>query len=309
MIPRSRLTSRQSKRFVERKKLYLTLTIVLVAICVGTCGFSLVKLINLNAFSIQIVQVSGAGDDIKPTLEAAALDAVQGNYLGILSKSSTLIYPVRAVRDSVLKSSPRIASVSVSRQGLQALVVSITEKTPAALVCANLPDFEGNSLMFGNSNDCYFADDSGYIYGAAPSFSGDIYNRYYVPNLTDNASSSSVIGTFATSTGQFRALQGLFAELKDASIGAKAMLMKASGEFELYVRNPDQGGGDATASSSDSDMAVIYFNDSHPLSGQSSNLLSFWKNMRDTAASKREPLSFEYVDVRYGSNVFYRLNK
>ena len=315
MNHRSHLVSHQSKRFVERKKLRNLIIICLCLVIFGTGGFSLVRLIDLNAFDIQSVKVDGADSNISPTVQAAALDSIQGEYLGLLSKSSTLLYSAKAIKDSVLRSSPRIASVSVSRQGLQALVISVKEKAPAALVCANLPDFEGNALSFGDSDDCYFADDSGYLYGTAPSFSGDIYNRYYLPNLTDNASSSAVVGTFATSTGEFAVWQGIFADLKNASIAAQAMLVKGGGEYELYVNNPSQIGdavGNTTASSAasstDSDMAVIYLNDGSPLPEQISNLVSFWKQMADTASAKHQPLSFEYIDVRYGSNVFYRLN-
>ncbi len=305
MIPPSRFKSRQSKRFVERKNTRLILIASLMVICLVTFGFSLIRIVNLNLFEIQYVTVSGADGDISPSLQAAALDAVSGDYWGIFSKASTFFYPAKAVKDSVTKASPRIASVSVKRQGLQALVISVEEKAPAALVCANLPDFTGNSLSFGDSDSCYFADDTGYIYGAAPSFSGNVYNRYYVPDLTDGTS-SLIVGQMATSTTEFHALQTLFADLKNTSIAAEAVLIKAAGEYELYVRNPSQSN---LASSSDSDMAVIYFDDSRSFSEQLSNLVSFWKNMTETAAAKHLSLSFDYIDVRYGTNVFYRLNK
>ena len=84
----------------------MTLTIVLLVICAGTFGFSLVKFVNLNAFDIQDIHVTGADNDISAKLEASALEAIQGRYLGLFSKSSSLLYPAQAVKDSVLKSPP-----------------------------------------------------------------------------------------------------------------------------------------------------------------------------------------------------------
>ena len=306
MISRSRLKSKQSKKYVERTKMQIILVSLLSIFCLAIYGFSLTRFINLEVFDIRAFNISGADPDIAPQLEAAAIDALQGEYLGALSRSSTLVYPSRALQSVLEKASPRIFSVSLKRRGLQALTISVKEKTPAALVCANLPDFDGSALSFGESDNCYFADQTGYVFKAAPSFSENIYNRYYLPNLASNISSSDPTGTFATSTEEFLALQGLFKELKSLSIAAEAILMKDAGEYELYVRNPSQTG---TASTSDSDMAVVYFDDSRPFKEQISNFISFWKDMTDKAYAKHEPLSFEYIDIRYGSNVFYRLNK
>lgn len=302
----SRLTSLQSKRFVERKKTRLTVMGVLCLIILGTAAFSAVKLVNLQWFSIQRVYVIGPDQDIAPSLEAAVLDAIQGSYAGLFARSNTFLYPSNAVVRAVLGVSPRIASVSIHRAGLQALAISVTEKAPAAIVCASLPDFSDSSQSPDQSADCYFADGTGYIYGKAPTYSGSVYNRYYAPDLSGDAASTTPIGSFATSTAEFDALQSLFADLKAASIQASAVLIKDGGEYELYAQNPSQT---ADASSTDGNLTVIYFNDARPFADQMVNLISFWKQMTDTARAKDKPLSFEYIDVRYGSNVFYRLNK
>lgn len=306
MTPHSHLKRTQSKKFVERRK--TRVAIIIVGICALVTGgtYCLTRLINLNIFTIQHVTVSGADSDITGSIQSAALATIQGDYLGLVSRANTFFSPLIAVKNAVMKASPRIATVDVHRAGLQALLITVTEKTPAALVCAGLPDFAGNTLSLGQDDNCYFADASGYIYSDAPSFSGDVYNRYYVPSLADVASSTDVVGSYATSTDEFSALQKLFNDLKSASIDASAVLVKDGGEYELYVRNPSQT---LEASSTDSDMAVIYFNNARPFSEQLINLVSFWKKMLDNARAKHEPLSFEYIDVRYGSNVFYRLSR
>lgn len=306
MIQRSRPASRQSRKFIERRQSRLVLSLALSMVAMATCLFVVSQLTRLDFLTLSEAKVSGADPDISASLEAAALDALKGSYLGLFNKANFLIYPRRAVVEAVTKASPKVVSADVQIQGLRSLVVSVKERAPAALVCLGLPDFLDGELSFGSDDDCYFADDSGFIFAPAPAFSDGVYNRLYVPDLAETASTTSVIGLLATSTAEFRALRSVYDQARSASIQGVATLIKGGGEYELYIHNP---GRNPSATSSDSDLAVVYFNNSRSFAEQFSNLILFWKKMVAPVASKKEPISFEYLDVRYGSNVFYRLNK
>ncbi len=244
------------------------------------------------------MHIYGADADIIPSLEASALQALEGNYLGIFSRGSSFTYPVRDIVRRIKSASERIATVEVKRNNLHELAVSVTEKAPAALVCANLPDFSGNTISFSDLDTCYFADASGYIFMPAPSFSGQVYNRYYIPEISDMASSTRpVLGMRATSTAEFNALQSVYEQTSAAGINVAAILMKAGGEYELYAHNPTR---------QTSELAVIYFNNARPFSEELANLISFWDKVSVAARAGKEKPVFEYIDVRYGSNVFYR---
>ena len=64
----------------------------------------------------------------------------------------------------------------------------------------------------------------------------------------------------------------------------------------MYILNPDKS------------IAIVYLNDSRSLSDELSNLLSFWTYMVVNPRVTKTPPSFDYIDVRYGTNVFYRVN-
>jgi cell division septal protein FtsQ len=298
MRPHSRLTSNQSKKFVERRKTRYAITGALAVAVVGIGVFFLWEFTHLRALQISDVEISGADNDISPLLKQAALATLEGDYAGFFPRTNIFLYPRSAVAKAVAAAAARIDSVKVDRAGLTALAVSVTEKSPAALICPYLPDWNGTTLSEDGSAPCDFADASGHVVRSAPSFSGQAYNRYYVPALNDLATTSgSLTGLYATSTAEFAALQTFYDGVRAAGIAAEAVLMKDRGEYELYAPNPA------------GDTVVIYFNDSRPFSEELANLVSFWTQLSSDARSKNERLDFDYIDVRYGSNVFYRLVK
>lgn len=292
---RSRFISRQSRRFTEKRHLRRWVGSVSAVLAIASWLFVLSRLSSLSTFTIQAVNVSGADSDIAPSLQAVALQAIQGDYAGLFSKSNSFIYPRKKIRLAVESASPRIESVSVRRDGLSALVISVVEKAPAATVCASLPDFDDAGQPSSDPADCYFADATGRIFATASSSPGVALHRYYVPALSDSSSATtSLVGQYATSTGEFQALQSFYDGARQAGLDPRAILIKDSGEYELYALASDM---------------VVYFNDSRPLPEELSNLTAFWITMTDAARAKKEKLDLDSIDVRYGSNVFYRVAK
>jgi len=332
MRPHSRLTGRQSKRFIEKRNNRTIITVVLFLFCLALFIYALMEFTKLPFLTISNITVHGADADIMQALESSAGGSLQGKYLGIFDRANTLIYPKAALVNAIKESSARIESVKVARNGTEGLDITVTEKAPAALVCPSLPDFSGSSLALGDTDTCYFADSTGYIYEQAPSYSGNVYNRYYIPGLSDDSQASStegVIGSYATSTSEFANLQKFYDSIQAGKIFVDAILLKDGGEYELYARNAvskapvANGAGVKSAAASqtgtvgepgyissttpeeiepDSDTVVVYFNNARPFSEELANLLTFWN--KETVGAN--PPQFESIDVRFGPNVYYR---
>jgi hypothetical protein len=261
-------------------------------------------LTRLNAFAITEIKVFGADADITGALQSAAEQAIAGDYLGIFSRSSTIIYPKNDIIAGIESASPRVLDVSVSRAGLHGLIISVSEKAPATIVCASLPDFEDNRLVFDDSSPCYLADDAGLIFEAmaadsalsstpssAPS-TAPTFDVYYAPDLPDSASPNGPVGSYATSTAEFVKLRSFYDGARTIGISPDGLLIKEGGEYELYAST-----------------TVIYFNDAGSISKELDNLAAFWTNMTATARSNGKPVSFDYIDLRYGNSVVYKLIK
>lgn len=301
MHPR-RFKSSQSRRFVERKHARKGILAGLVIVSAVTWLFAGSRLSYAGFMTISRVEIAGADKDIASSLEAAAERALEGDYLGLFSKANTFIYPRGIVAAAVSSASSRIADVHVWRQGLSAIHVEVTEKAPAAIVCPTLPEL---SLKTEEDDGCYFADDTGYLFKAAPAFSGTVYNRYYAPNMSPDLSSPA-LAAYATSSVEFSDLQYFYNGVKAAGIVPIAILFKENGEYELYVHEPAAGSAVATTSPETGNTVVVYFNNSRPFSEELTNLAAFWHKKVDEARAKKGALTFDYIDIRYGANVFYR---
>lgn len=287
---RSRYTSRQSKTFTAKRRARGVARTVSVAGIICIIILILWALSSWSAFTVTSIQVSGIEQEEVQAIHDKALGIISGSYLGMFSRDNSFIYPRSGIRHAIQDAYPEAESVEVRRTDRHTLTISIEEKKPAALVCATLPDFDGNDLTLDDSGACYFTDANGTLFKKGPSFSGTVYNRYYMPELVP------AIGVPATSTAEFSAIQQVYAAIQGHDITVDAMLMKGGGEYELYIRNPD------TSSST----AVVYFNTTSPVTEQISNFISFWDYTLSEARAKRQTIEFDSIDVRYSPNVYHR---
>lgn len=296
---RSRYSSRQSKTFTAKRRARDISRTIRIAGIVCLVILILWGLSCWSAFTITNVQVSGVEQEEVQAIHDKVMTAVSGRYLGLFPRDNSLIYPRSNIRDAIRSAYRDVESLAVRRSDRHTLTVAISEKKPAALVCATLPDFDGNDLTLDDSGACYFTDEVGRLFKKAPSFSGAVYNRYYIPDLSasgDGASSTQLVGLQATSTVEFSTIQQIYSAIQHDNITVDAMLMKGGGEYELYIRNPDMG----------SSTAVIYFNTVSPVAEQVSNFISFWDHTLSDARAKKQRLEFDYIDVRYSPNVYHR---
>ncbi len=298
--------SKQSEKFNVNKRRRNVGLAMLFFIGSISWGYDISRLSYASAFTISTIKVVGADSDITPHLMAVAYSSIEGDFYGLFPKSNALLYPKSSVLNALKKASPRIDSVAVGLDGFQGLKVTIKEKAPAAIVCASLPNV--GASQNDNSGNCYFSDDTGTLYMYAPSFSSDMYNCYFIPDLDDNSTDQDDTGKSAVASTTFSVLQNFYEGVKKDNLDPSGILIKGGGEYELYIANPTSGlPADANATSTDT--AVVYFNEQNGFDNELSNLIAFWAHMTDGARSKKQALNFDTIDLRYGSNVFYRISQ
>ena len=293
--------ARQSTSFAEKRRKRAILGTILGVVSVVTWTYSLSRLSFLPVFALTDVSVYGAPSGVAAiAIKGAAETALDGSYLGLFSKSNAFLYPKGAIFAAVASSTPAIDSVTVRRDGWHTLVVSVSEKTPAALVCDDLPNFDLKGNLSTDNDDCYAADETGYIFGrAASSTAVAVPERYYIPDLSDSA---GPIGSYATSTAEFAKLQAFFDGVRSDGIAAKGILMKEGGEYELYAANPDLGRQSATSTAGD---VVIYFNDHAAFHDQLEDLTLFWNDALDRARASGARLEWSDIKLSFPPNVYY----
>jgi len=278
----------QSKSFVHKKRrkiLWNSLSSLLILIIIV---FIISWLLRLNFLTISDVSIFGADDDITLNIHDLVMNDLSGKYIGIFPHKNTIIYPKSEIISDIHSGFPRVLNIDISRDGLTHLRITVNEKTPSAVVCATLPNFVNNQMVIDPSDPCYFTDDTGLLFEKSTAFSGHPYNIYYAPDII----ADNFIGKYATSSAEFVSLQAFYNGAKNAGIEGDAILIKPTGEYEFY-----------------SSSTTIYFNNTEGISTELSNLVAFWNHMvTQNHGSKSTPV-FDYIDLRYDSNVFYKVIK
>lgn len=302
--------SKQSAKYSVNKRRKKIITAILAVLTVFVWTYALSSFTYVSFLNISKIKIEGADKDIENSLVAAASMPLENDYWGLFSGSNTLLYPKSRIKSAVLAASERVERVDIKRNGLTGLTVSVKEKDPAALICASLPVF--NSGDSDDTDRCYFADPTGVIYMKAGIFSTKMFNSYFIPDVENDAPGGVAVGKTAVASTTFRALQSFYESVRSNNMSPMGVLIKNGGEYELYIENPGKSldGSDLENSTSTPvDTTVVYFNEMNGLQNELSNFISFWSHMVNGARNKKAQINFETIDLRYGSNVFYRLGK
>lgn len=289
--------SRQSKKFVSRRRLRFASVSLLSIIVVGGLVWLTSYFFSLPQFMISNVLIHGIDEDYASDIRVNVFNTLDGNFFGIIPRANSFIFSRSSIRSVIRENRPEIASVSVAREGLKTILVEIVERQPDSLVCTSYPDFDGGNLALNDPGTCYFADHNGLIFKKAPSFSGKLYKRYYVPQLAQGT--STLLGTVGKQVSDnFASLKRFYDGVAEEGFVVDGMLINDNSDYELYVRDtekPNQSSG----------TTVIHFGGKASLDEQLSNLLSFWKH----AKSQKPIPSFSDIKLNYPPNIYYTENQ
>lgn len=236
-------------------------------------------------------------------VEEKSFSYMNGNYFWLFPKNNALWYSRKGLEKYLSDEFQRIATINIRRENFQTLAIQITERQPFAIWCdgVRLRSTDDEILSSaersadreeGNTEDnnprCYFMDQNGTIFSEAPYFSGDAYFKYYGLVLDD----SPIGKKYIASSTKFSEISDFISTTKKLSIGPQYLLAKEGDEFSLFIR----GGG------------VIYFDTKEPLSVVGQNLEAL---LRTPALSSTtySNVPVEYIDLRYGNKLFYRLKQ
>lgn len=227
---------------------------------------------------MKTVVISGNTVTDGALIEDVARGELLGKYLWLFPKENSFLFPAKTVEQSLLSEFSRVKSVSVSREGFETMRIAVVERKPQALWCEGFEPF----LSGENSTDCYFVDESGFIFSRAPQFSRNVFVRYFG-------------GTEATSTLASTIIPDRFAEydffvesLRAEKLPITDLVLLRNGDIGLYLESG----------------VKILFDTRQNLGTVLSNIELLMEREELSLISKTP--RFEYVDLRYGNKVFYK---
>jgi hypothetical protein len=264
---------KRKKSVVLRNKILLSL-FSLLAIFVGLGYLS--KWQKLN---IENIEITGNKVVETESIEQVVKKNITGRYLWLFPKTNFLIYPKSTIKKELESKFTRLKYISVTVKNMKTLEIVLSERTALYTWCGNnLPDKP-------EENECYFMDNSGYIFDVAPYFSGEVYfkffgkaeNNYFYKN-------------------DFKRVTLFIENLSKMGLKPSSLFIEESGVIDLYLKSniplPD---GPKIILKLDSDLNKIAENLHTALITEP--LQSDFKNKYN---------SLLYIDLRFGNKVYFK---
>jgi hypothetical protein len=222
--------------------------------------------------SITIAEVHLEGTHLVDEAAAKMIvsEKLSGSYAFIIPHANAFFYP-RSIGRALLNAFPPIEQVTVSRNGLTALSVSITEREAVADWCAGNPPEDVHSA----ASNCYLMDSEGFIY--APSSDSSLV-RYY------GMISENPIGQ--------RYLPNEFGTLEKLVNGSKTLVQRTPA-----IVTVDQGSNDASVIFAEG--GIVRFERTADPESTLNNIASVFASQ-----SFKDHADFEYIDFRFGDKVY-----
>lgn len=226
---------------------------------------------RLPFVSLSAVVVSGGETIDHEAVAGAVEEALSGTYVLLVPKRFSYTYPHDRVADAVANVA-RVKEVDVRRTSRTELAVAVSEYLPHALWCPSLDEPAG----------CVFLDEEGYAFAHAPNLRGALFLRYAREGVTPAEDVQFSGEARMQADREFvRALS------QEHNLRIYAVREQAVGDRRYLVR----GGGE-----------ILVAGDA--------NIQEVYENLTSVLASEEfahlAPGNFEYVDLRFGSQVFVK---
>lgn len=158
--------TKKEQKQKRKKQLFISLLIIFILA-------DFVWIMNHKRFKFSETRISGNETILEKDINQNIDGFLNESLLGVLSKNNVLLVNTNKIEKRIENSFPRIYNADVLIKDNRILIVEIEERKPHSLWCKNenyISDFD---------EECYFADQKGYIYTKAPYFSDGVFEKIY----------------------------------------------------------------------------------------------------------------------------------
>ena len=287
-----RINILNSPRLSELKRKRRKVVVSKILFCLFIIGgvlASLAYLFRIERLNIQVVEAKGNKIIDTRLIAEIAEKEMAGNYLWLFPKTNIFFYPKEKIKSSLYENFKRLRNIEIEMGSGAILVVSTEERMPKYTWCGETLPTSRN-----DSQDCYFLDETGYIFGRAPYFSGEVYFKFY--GATDSKENTPIGSYF---------LADIFQKLilfKEAlsHMGLKPVVLykdkEENEDIKIFLSSANTlPNAPEIIFKADSDLEIIAENLQTALTTEP--LQSNFKNKYS---------SLLYIDLRYGNKVYYK---
>ena len=246
-----------------------------------------------DTWKIEHVEVSGyqavSEDDIRNLTQGLLV----GNYYLTYARENSYLFPRFEIQRKLLAEFPRLKSVHASRVDDHTIKITVTERKPFALWCGEVYLREMYEV-----NDCWFVDDTGFIFDHAPVFSEGVYLEIY--SVLANNKNNEILRARVPGN-RFAVVHVVNDGLKKSLGDTLRIIVKEKGEYGVVMKNSIEYPALAGAE--------IRFKDSTTPAKIIKNLLTalpvqFPENQVVNMKTEETKVLY-YIDMRFGNKIFF----
>jgi hypothetical protein len=273
--PRLAELKKRRRRALEKKVLLVLFSFVLV--------FGLFVFISrLDKLNITNIEVSGNKIIDTEAITEIAQSNLSGYYFYFIPKSNFVLYPKNKIEKELTEKFKRIKNISFDLNKSKTLSISLSEREGSYVWCGEvLPSPETKV----EDHNCFFVDNTGYVFDSAPYFSGDVYFKFF-GKLSDSYFAPEL----------FAKLISLKESLPSMSLKGSSLSIKDDGDIELYLSS------NLTPPLS----PKIVFKKDFDLEKTVSNLEASVTSDPLKTDLKNKYASLMYIDLRFGNKVYFK---
>ncbi len=267
----------QSLTRKRRKKKVLKIWLFILSFVVFLIG--LAWIFSLQSLAIKKVIVIGNTNITSGEIQNITNSILDEKYLGIFSKRNVFVYPKNYITKTLSQTYPRIEDIVLDTESLEILNIKVKERAPSSVWCAAVL--------------CYLVDGQGYIF--AESTSSTTSHTHTILYGGDQFVGPEPIGKHVFTENLYGDILKTIDELEKENLIIKEVHVFSRDEIVFTTAS----GG------------KLIFSDRKPFAVSLENLRTSLKssvfvNQKSSSSSSSR---FEYIDVRFGNKVFYKLNK
>lgn len=271
----------------ERKRRRRNIIIVIICIGVILLCIGVFFVLRKEEWQIKEVYIYGGEGISHAQVKEKIWSELHKNYIYVIPRTSLFVYPSDAIIRGIMEEFSRIKYVELDLEFPDKLHVTLKEYEPYVLWCENMIEgiYDPVASSTGgvlSAGDCYYVDETGYIFDTAPSFKEGIYFRY-------SGAMDTPLRSRLFSQEYFLQLELFRKQLKDRGLDSVSLVINPDETFVLMLK---EGG-------------VILLDKDIPLAVAFDNVISV---LNDPEANMFPLDAISYIDLRYQRKVYYKLN-
>lgn len=304
---------KRSQTLIVKKRVgkFIILSILAILIISG-----LVYLLYLPALSVRSISIQGNNILDPKDLVAEVNQTLEGKYWYLFPKRSIFIYPKKVITVNLLKQFPRLSGVEIGLGEYDSIVVDVKERDSDSIWCK---DYESPRDVLGQiieiemassseisspareqltDRDCYFSDDSGFIFAPAPYFSSSVFTELSGLLVEEPISSTPLSEeSYAISSHFAKNLTKVFTKTENEKYRLIRVKIIDKNNYEAIVVD--------TTKLTDGEWKIFFDND-ESAEELTNNLYTVLNSDPFKKGVMENKGGLASIDLRYGKKVFYK---